>query len=74
MPFAMTTEQQLQQLEQRIEELVNISARLRRENLSLQVREQKLMEERADLLKKNDIAKSKVEAIIVRLKSLEQEP
>jgi cell division protein ZapB len=70
----MTTEQQLQQLEQRIEELVNISARLRRENLSLQVREQKLMEERADLLKKNDIAKSKVEAIIVRLKSLEQEP
>jgi cell division protein ZapB len=70
----MTTEQQLQQLEQRIEELVNISARLRRENLSLQAREQKLMEERADLLKKNDIAKSKVEAIILRLKSLEQEP
>jgi cell division protein ZapB len=70
----MTTDQQLQQLEQRIEELVNISARLRRENLSLQVREQKLMEERADLLKKNDIAKSKVEAIILRLKSLEQEP
>jgi cell division protein ZapB len=70
----MTTEQQLQKLEQRIEELVSISARLRRENLSLQVREQKLMEERADLLKKNDVAKSKVEAIISRLKSLEQEP
>ena len=32
------------------------------------------MEERADLLKKNDVAKSKVEAIISRLKSLEQEP
>ncbi len=70
----MTTEQQLQQLEQRIEELVSISARLRRENQSLQVREHKLMEERADLLKKNDVAKSKVEAIISRLKSLEQEP
>jgi cell division protein ZapB len=70
----MTTEQQLQQLEQRIEELVSISARLRRENQALHVREHKLMEERADLLKKNDIAKSKVEAIISRLKSLEQEP
>ena len=70
----MTTEQQLQQLEQRIEELVSISARLRRENQSLQVREHKLIEERADLLKKNDVAKSKVEAIISRLKSLEQEP
>jgi cell division protein ZapB len=70
----MTTEQQLQQLEQRIEELVSISARLRRENQSLQVREHKLVEERADLLKKNDVAKSKVEAIISRLKSLEQEP
>ena len=70
----MTTEQQLQQLEQRIEELVSISARLRRENQALQVREHKLVEERADLLKKNDVAKSKVEAIISRLKSLEPEP
>lgn len=70
----MTTEQQLQQLEQRIEELVSISSRLRRENQAMQVREHKLMEERADLLKKNDVAKSKVEAIISRLKSLEQEP
>jgi len=69
----MTTEQQLQQLEQRIEELLRISSRLRRENLAMQSREQKLMEERADLLKKNDTAKSKVEAVISRLKSLEQE-
>jgi cell division protein ZapB len=69
----MTTEQQLQQLEQRIEELISISAQLRRENQALQVREQKLIEERADLLKKNDTAKSKVEAVISRLKSLEQE-
>jgi len=70
----MTTEQQLAQLEQRIEELVTISARLRRENQQLHAREVRLMEERADLLKKNDVAKSKVEAIISRLKSLEQEP
>jgi len=70
----MTTDQQLQQLEQRIEELISISARLRHENEVLQARESRLTEERADLLKKNDVAKTKVEGIISRLKSLEQEP
>ena len=70
----MNSEQQLHLLEQRIEELINISSRLRQENEVLQARESRLMEERADLLKKNDVAKTKVEAIISRLKSLEQEP
>lgn len=69
----MTTEQQLRQLEARLEELVNISARLRQENQVLQTRESQLLDERAQLLKKNDVARSKVEAIITRLKSLEQE-
>lgn len=69
----MTTEQQLRLLEQRITELVSTSAQLRRENQQLQLRESRLLEERAELLKKNDVAKSKVEAIITRLKSLEQE-
>jgi cell division protein ZapB len=69
----MNSEQQLQQLEQRVEELISISARLRQENDALQARETRLMEERSDLLKKNDVAKTKVEAIISRLKSLEQE-
>lgn len=70
----MTSEQQLQQLEQRVEELIRLSARLRHENETLQARESRLLEERAELLKKNDVAKTKVEAIISRLKSLEQEP
>ena len=70
----MNTDQQLQQLEQRIEELISISSRLRHENDALIARETRLIEERADLLKKNDVAKNKVEAIISRLKSLEQEP
>ncbi len=69
----MTSEQQLQKLEARIEELVSISSRLRQENQSLHAREARLLEERAHLLKKNDVARSKVEAIITRLKSLEQE-
>ncbi|WP_290523252.1 TIGR02449 family protein [Alcanivorax sp.] len=69
----MTTEQQLKQLETRVDELLRISARLRQENLALHEREAKLVEERAQLLKKNDAARNKVEAIISRLKSLEQE-
>ena len=69
----MTTEQQLRQLEARIDDLLRISARLRQENQSLHEREAKLVEERAQLLKKNDVARNKVEAIISRLKSLEQE-
>ncbi len=69
----MTTEQQLRQLEARVDDLLRISARLRQENQALHDREGKLVEERAQLLKKNDAARSKVEAIISRLKSLEQE-
>ncbi|EDX88294.1 TIGR02449 family protein [Alcanivorax sp. VBW004] len=69
----MTTEQQLRQLEARVDDLLRISARLRQENQALHDRESKLVEERAQLLKKNDAARSKVEAIISRLKSLEQE-
>jgi len=69
----MTTEQQLRQLEARVDDLLRISARLRQENQSLHEREAKLVEERAQLLKKNDVARNKVEAIISRLKSLDQE-
>lgn len=69
----MTNQEQLRQLESRLEELITISSRLRQENEALHEREGKLMEERAQLLKKNDVAKAKVEAIITRLKSLEQE-
>ena len=69
----MTTEQQLRQLEARVDDLLRISARLRQENQALYDRESKLVEEQAQLLKKNDAARSKVEAIISRLKSLEQE-
>lgn len=71
--FAMTSTQQLEQLETRLSDLLEISNRLRTENQALHTRESKLMEERAQLLKKNDMAKSKVEAIITRLRALEQD-
>ncbi|MFT6553234.1 TIGR02449 family protein [Alloalcanivorax venustensis] len=69
----MTMEQQLRQLEARADELLRISAHLRQENRLLRERETRLLDDRAQLVKKNDLAKARVEAIITRLQSLEQE-
>lgn len=69
----MTMEQQLRQLEARVGELLRISAHLRQENRLLRERETRLLDDRAQLVKKNDLAKARVEAIITRLQSLEQE-
>ena len=69
----MTMEQQLRQLEARVDELLRISAHLRQENRLLRERETRLLDDRAKLVKKNDLAKARVEAIITRLQSLEQE-
>ncbi len=69
----MTTEQQLRQLEARVDELLRIATYLRQENGQLRERTDRLLEERAQLVRKSDLAKSRVEAIISRLQSLEQE-
>ena len=69
----MTTDQQLRQLEAHVDQLLRISAHLRQENRLLRERETRLLDERTQLIKKNDLAKSRVEAIITRLRSLEQE-
>ena len=69
----MTMEQQLRQLEARVDELLRISAHLRQENRLLRERGTRLLDDRAQLVKKNDLAKARVEAIITRLQSLEQE-
>ncbi len=62
----------LRRLEQRIDELVRLCEQLAIENRALQERQSDWMAERARLLEKNELARSKVEAMIGRLKSLEQ--
>lgn len=61
----------LKQLEVRVEELIRACAVLKEENRSLKVRQESLMSERAELIKKTELARSRVEAIISRLKSME---
>jgi cell division protein ZapB len=65
-------EQELKRLEGRIEELVATCRKLRSDNGSLRERLETLSTERAGLLAKNEQVKNRVEAMISRLKALEE--
>lgn len=69
----MAMSDDLHTLEQKIDRLINICARLQKENLSLREREASLLRERSRLLEKNELARSRVEHMIVRLKNLNNE-
>ena len=64
---------ELQQMEQKIDRLINLCARLQTENQSLRNRENNLLKERGKLLEKNEMARSRVENMISRLKALDSE-
>lgn len=65
------SEQDLLALEARVDELIHACRRLKTDNRSLRSREAALLEERAGLIEKNELARDRVEAMINRLKSLE---
>lgn len=58
-------------LEQQVSALIETCAYLKEENRLLRAQQERLQEERAALLEKNQTARSRVDAIISRLKSLE---
>ncbi len=63
---------ELRRLEKRLEELVVHCRQLQEENQSLRSRQDTLISERASLLHKNEQVRGKVEAMISRLKGMEQ--
>jgi cell division protein ZapB len=63
----------LQKLENKLDQLLQLCEGLSLENRSLKTREADLLLERTRLMEKNEIARSRVEAMIHRLKSLEEE-
>lgn len=67
-----STVEDLLALERRLDELLSLLARMRQENHSLRASQEALVAERANLVAKNEQARSRVEAMITRLKSLEQ--
>ena len=62
---------QVEQLNARLDKLQELVRRLADENRSLRQGQEQLAAERAQLLNKNELARSRVEAMINRLKSLE---
>ncbi len=61
----------LRKLEQRVEDLIRACSYLKDENKSLRARQDNLVTERAALIEKTELARSRVEAMITRLKSME---
>lgn len=72
MSASETTLADLREVSARIDRLVELCQRLSEENRSLRQSQEQLATERAVLLSKNEQARIRVEAMIARLKSLEQ--
>jgi cell division protein ZapB len=67
------TDTDLGKLEKRIDELISLLDELKGENTLLRNRQNLLVEERAKLIEKTEMARSRIEAMLVRLKSLEHD-
>ena len=65
-------ENDLKRLEQRVDALVKVCDQLQDENRTLKQRQDSLTAERATLLQKNEQVRARVEAMIGRLKAMEQ--
>lgn len=72
MPANSVASNTVKQLDDLITRLLERNDKLEQENLSLLTRQESLVSERAGLLAKNEQARVRVEAMINRLKSLEQ--
>jgi cell division protein ZapB len=70
--MSTTFEHELKRLEKRVDALVQVCDQLQDENKSLKQRQDVLTAERAGLLQKNEQVRARVEAMIGRLKAMEQ--
>ncbi|RYY01340.1 MAG: TIGR02449 family protein [Gammaproteobacteria bacterium] len=60
-------------LETKLDRLILLTSRLQQENTELKARESAWLQERVRLIEKNELARSRVEAMITHLKSLDTE-
>lgn len=63
----------IQQLEQQVDELLRTSRRLREENMLLKSQQAAWLSERTQLIEKTDVARSRIEKMVGRLKELDKE-
>lgn len=66
------SQQEMLALEAKIDELVREYRRISQENLLLHAERDAWQEERGKLIKQNELARSRVESMIERLKMMEQ--
>lgn len=66
-------EMELKHLERRVDELIQRLNALKSENHSLRESQTALIAERARLIEKTELARTRVEAMISRLKAMEQD-
>ncbi|MDX1342625.1 MAG: TIGR02449 family protein, partial [Reinekea sp.] len=64
--------QELLALERKVDELITLYKNLEQEKRLLQAEREAWKAERAKLIKQNELARSRVEAMIERLKTMEQ--
>ena len=65
-------ELEMKRLEKRLEDLIQTVNHIKEENRALRQRQETLTSERASLLQKNEQVRARVEAMIGRLKAMEQ--
>ena len=58
--------------ERRVDALIRLCRRLQEENASLRARQETLVGERSELIEKNEQARSRVEAMLSRLRAMEE--
>ena len=63
--------QEIEALEEKVDLLIQQYSLLNNENYSLKTKQQELVREKAKLIEKSDLARTRVEAMITRLKSME---
>lgn len=64
---------EIEDLERKIDELIAVCDELEKKQAIMETDRDTWLHERTRLLEKNEMAKSKVEAMIMRLKALEQD-
>lgn len=65
------TQMDIKLLEERVDDLISACSDLQQENDTLRQKQDSLMAERAELIEKTELARTRVEAMISRLKSME---
>ena len=67
------TDPNIRNLEEKVDALIQLCADMKRENQQLREKQHQWEAERSNLVNKNELARTRLEKVLQRLKSLQQE-